>query len=449
MMRHFDKEKKIGLIIIIMWILGLSLFIGFQLNQKQTKAVGGGFLAGNNVQRSSNATIQTVGFGAGTLPFEIDGYYILVMTTSFSPSINVSSIADTVGNTYNKIIQSNKYEDTEIWYANYTKTNFAANTITITYSEHTKSNIAFSFLSGVTTGAIQSLKNNGTATTLTVPSFTPNLNFACADFSGVASGSTTTVYTAPGLFYLPAGSIAVANNGATTFWSVNTFNNIWTSNLGATTIPITFTPSASPKWDDVVACFPEGPVTTTTSTTTITPTTTTTTLNKTTTTTFSNTTSTTTTTTKTTTNATTTATTTNSTRTINSTATTTSTSTNTITSTTTNQLIPQNGDFTLIGFIGLMAILFSILTFWMPSYGHYQIETKDLDYKTDLESMFGVGRIFTKIRLVLFPGMAAGMWFILAVLAIVLLPQDSTGAGGSFRSQLEDCYSVYLAWLSS
>ena len=67
----------------------------------------------------------------------------------------------------------------------------------------------------------------------------------------------------------------------------------------------------------------------------------------------------------------------------------------------------------------------------MPSYGHYQIETKDLDYKTDLESMFGVGRIFTKIRLVLFPGLASGMWFILGVLSIVLLPQDSTAAGGS------------------
>lgn len=82
--------------------------------------------------------------------------------------------------------------------------------------------------------------------------------------------------------------------------------------------------------------------------------------------------------------------------------------------------------------IMILAVIFSILTFYIPSYGHYELDPKDNDYQSDLESMFAVGRIFVKIRLVLFPGLAAGLWMILAVFSIVLLPGDSTATGGSF-----------------
>lgn len=70
--------------------------------------------------------------------------------------------------------------------------------------------------------------------------------------------------------------------------------------------------------------------------------------------------------------------------------------------------------------IAVFAIIFSLMTFDLPDSGIYAVQTPDQDTKSDLESLYGVGRIFTKVRLVLYPSLAAMFWMVLGVLTLTL-----------------------------
>jgi hypothetical protein len=245
--KQLDKEKKIGVMAIIIWILCSSLFIGLRLNT--SNSTGGGYVFQATVNTTSNATsITRTASGA----LSIQGIYYVLEITSFNPSITVTSVTDTLGNIYTRAIQSHKYEDAEIWYANFTKTNFNGNTIRVNFSASTSSIVSLYSLSGVVAGGLQVLSNNGTATSASVASFTPTTNYACLNFISSDSGSsTTTVYGAPHFWY---GQLS-NHLGATNFDTQSQFVNNW-AGYGATTITTTMSPTSSPQWDDIVSCFP-------------------------------------------------------------------------------------------------------------------------------------------------------------------------------------------------
>ena len=93
-----------------------------------------------------------------------------------------------------------------------------------------------------------------------VASFTPPANDACTSIPALDTGSTTSATITQPNFWTRAGA---SHLGSTIFDTVASYVNNW-NGYGATTVSYPFTPSSSPQWDEVVACFPEGPATTTT-----------------------------------------------------------------------------------------------------------------------------------------------------------------------------------------
>jgi hypothetical protein len=259
------KATELEKIIFVSFILCSALVISFQVLTQQSTALGGGFIRQSTTTQTINATTTTIVTNAAT---NYKGVYEVLGITTFNPSITVSGISDTQGNTYHPSIQSKTFEDTEIWYANYTGTNFGADTITITYSGSTSGGVIYSELTGVTNiGSMQTGSNHGTASTISVSSFTPNNNFACMTMGGIDTGSATgSSYTLPNFVdYRQSAQL-----GALTFDYMALFSNNW-NNFGATTFSSTVSPTSSPQWDYVYSCFTTAgtaPTTTTTTTST-------------------------------------------------------------------------------------------------------------------------------------------------------------------------------------
>ena len=132
--RAISRLKRLGIFALVLLLVVLPFFALYFPNN--SKALGGGYLNIVTTITTTNSTTATAAVGT---PNNIQGVYFVVLAETFAPNIKVSSISDTVGNTYSLGIQSNHYEDTEIWAKNYTKTNFAANTITVTFNASTES----------------------------------------------------------------------------------------------------------------------------------------------------------------------------------------------------------------------------------------------------------------------------------------------------------------------
>lgn len=273
--KAISKYNRIGLVLLTLALI-LSPFVAYYNPfVKQSKAIGGGWITGNTNSVTTNATTNTISGqnDQRNNPANIDGTYIVILASSFSAGITVSSVSDTVGDTYHFLVGSHVKQDAEIWVANYTKTNFAANTVTVTFSSSTESTLRAYFLTGVTATTNQTAKNDGTATTMSVPSFTPTNNFACINWWSLDTGSTSApTYTIPNFWYSNFGQVLA---GSSLFKSGSVIDNNW-AGFGATTVSVGYSPSSSPKWDDVVGCFDtSGGVGSTTTTTTSVPTSTT------------------------------------------------------------------------------------------------------------------------------------------------------------------------------
>lgn len=234
----------------------------------ETKAVGGGFFDSQSNNKTTNGTTVTL---STTNNANVKGVYLVALVTTYASAINVSSISDTQSDVWHKIIDSHKYEDTELWYANYTGTNFASLTVTVTFSASSEATDRLYYLSGIQSGTIQTKSNNGTSTPASVASFTPNTNFACVNGIGVDTGSTSALsLTNQPNFWFSGTANQLA--GSSFFNLLGQFDNNWAA-YGATTISTTLTQGGTgQQWDDVVACFPTGGggggVSTTTTTTT-------------------------------------------------------------------------------------------------------------------------------------------------------------------------------------
>src|SRR5579872_7356020 len=124
--KGLSKINRIGLIVLTIALI-ISPFLAYYNPFHQSKAVGGGFVGNQSVKTittNASSTSQTPNVFS-----EIKGNFLVAAITTYDPSISVSSISDTQSDTYHHIITSTKYEDTEFWYANFTGTNFAANTV--------------------------------------------------------------------------------------------------------------------------------------------------------------------------------------------------------------------------------------------------------------------------------------------------------------------------------
>lgn len=412
------------------WDEVVACFQGSTPLQTTTTTTTNGMSAG--IVQEKNSTVVTAVSNTLTLDYKPQQYNLLVVTTDHIGSDGTFNVTDNNGNKWKQIGSSSGLPGLWLddWGANFTHAT-AKEIINVTqFSSHTFMFRAFE-LTGISSNwNTTSIDHTSTGTTLaaSITSFLPPTNwFVLSSVVYNIGDSSAHTWNTSRLtqFNSNLSSMQGKMNGSD--WTLDAYYPQW--NLGATTCIMTPNAATSSRWSQDVIVLPtqtSGIVTNTLTTTTTTTTTNTT--RTTTTSTFTSTTTTTTTSTNTST----------STSTLTSTSTSTATITvtsgtfnTTSTATTTNQITPQNGDFTFYGVIMLMAIIFSTLTFYQPSYGHYEVTTNDKDDKSDLESMFGVGRIFTKVRLIMFPALSAGLWMILSILTIVLLPQDSTGPGGS------------------
>ena len=287
-MKDIDREKRIGITAILIWFLGSTLFLGFQTFQK-INAVGGGWIntpasGSSSTNGTSSAITLSTAIGTGTLS-EIKGNYFVVEASTFSKKISVLKINDTQSDAYHLSVKSSVHLDTEIWYANFTGTNFGSNTITTTFNATTKFLINIWLLTGVSTGSLQTVKSNGTSSPVFVHTFTPNSNDACINWVSITpnQGILSESYGNPNFWYFTTPT--TFSGLSPSFLTHSLGENNW-ANYGSTNVSMTLSAfTTGGGWDSVVSCFPEGPSTITTTSDSTTTTTTTTTSNSTTTTT--------------------------------------------------------------------------------------------------------------------------------------------------------------------
>lgn len=261
-------------------ILPLLVLLCFGLSTFYSNATGAAIISTAVNQTNSSTTTCVMTFGGGNnLP--TNGNYFIV-TSAVTTGNTISSITDTAGDTFVKVVSKATNNNVTMFIAQYGGTTGTTNTITITYGGSVlnrcsaiqvvgiKSTTANQTSTGAGTGVSATLSN-------TVSSFTPTTNnfVVAAYFDESLAGTVTAVSEAWNTPFYIAGFGGIQGATGTNFYFHSAYYPSWVSGSTVARVNVTMTGSTTNRFDMIAASFWTGSSATVTETVTGTTTTTT------------------------------------------------------------------------------------------------------------------------------------------------------------------------------
>lgn len=272
-----EKPTRIGIIFFLCFILVSALFIGFNLNIKTINAFSPVQAVVNN-----SASTSALSTGINTNPVDKNDYIIVMIDTQNGGTI--SSVKDTLENTFNSVISQTNTELAAIYIAQNTNKT-ASDSVTVTFGA-TQANVTVGIaemqqINNITADITGSGHGTGGVVTKLSASIQPNLNDGCFATGIAANSGSNTILIPNGKGvdgnFIDSGfaNLFIIRSSSSAGVSFGTFSDY--PNATQTTLAqmLSYNPTNSNTptlgtWEEVAACFHQSSVTTTTTTSTTT-----------------------------------------------------------------------------------------------------------------------------------------------------------------------------------